>query len=545
MSFDSEKLRVLIPTTSGLVEVLLLTDEDAAMGRCVACIGGTTETADITAAYHAFVVRPTGAIERLFGHPCYRLDVSGPIDAGSSWQVGVLAAHALHAVGRLAQENDPADGVVWATGSVRPVDLTVGGVSHVPEKLAHSMQRLKQEAAAGRRVVLAIPDQNAESVSASVRSELVGLGAELIEFSHTRALFDALAVKLPEAVRRVGKIPAAPSHAGGATPSRWRYAWAAAAVALVCVASAGIFLMARPPATVTKVEQPPETSLPQKEVRTLVPELVPLIRERDRDSIRDLYMSAPEYKALAVGPSRMAFVTAQPDQSTADAAAVETCKQLENARRLRAGQQADRTCDLYASGTVVVGSRAYPPMPPAPWIIRDPSIERPFVAAELPLVSAGTKERAERSYGALHKSKAFAVAPTGLFHVYSGMPTAEEASRRALELCGYDAGIACMVIAVDDTFVVPIPTLAKVVGFYRPEALTAAAPELRDYVARRLKNATSGWNTIAVGASGRIGIKLSAESEQAAIDGAMQACSAQDRNCHVAVIGPFLVQAEP
>src|ERR1700756_2685736 len=129
------KLRVLIATTNGPVEVLLLTEEDAAVGRCVACIGGTTETADIAAAYHAFVVRPTGIVESLFGQSCFRLDVSGRIDAGSSWQVGVLAAHALLAAGRLAQEGERADGVLWATGSVRPVDLTVGGVSHVPEKL--------------------------------------------------------------------------------------------------------------------------------------------------------------------------------------------------------------------------------------------------------------------------------------------------------------------------------------------------------------------------------------------------------------------------
>src|SRR5262249_37389974 len=148
MPLDTKKFRVLIPTTSGLVEVLLLTDEDSAMGRSVACISGTTETADIAADYDAFVKRPTGVIERLFGHPCYRLDVSGRIDAGSSWQLGVLAAHALHAAGRLAEENERTDGVIWATGSVRPVDLTVGAVKHIPEKLAKSMDRLEREAAA-------------------------------------------------------------------------------------------------------------------------------------------------------------------------------------------------------------------------------------------------------------------------------------------------------------------------------------------------------------------------------------------------------------
>jgi hypothetical protein len=95
-----------------------LTEEDAAIGRRVACIGGTNETADIAAAYHAFVVRPTDEIESRFGHSCYRLDVSGGNDACSSWQLGVLAAHGLLATERLAQENDTADAVLWATDSV-------------------------------------------------------------------------------------------------------------------------------------------------------------------------------------------------------------------------------------------------------------------------------------------------------------------------------------------------------------------------------------------------------------------------------------------
>src|SRR5215468_2111148 len=120
---QAAKLRILIPTTNGPVEVMLLTEEDRSIGRCVACVGGTTDTADIAAAYHAFVLRPTGVIESLFGHSCYRLDVSGRIDAGSSWQLGVLIAHALYAQGRLALERDTAARTIWATGSVRTVDL--------------------------------------------------------------------------------------------------------------------------------------------------------------------------------------------------------------------------------------------------------------------------------------------------------------------------------------------------------------------------------------------------------------------------------------
>jgi adenylate cyclase len=117
--------------------------------------------------------------------------------------------------------------------------------------------------------------------------------------------------------------------------------------------------------------------------------------------------------------------------------------------------------------------------------------------------------------------------------------------RRALERCGYEVGVPCMVIAVDDSFVVPIPVTAKVIGFYRPTALTAVPPTLRDDIARRLANATSGWNAVAVGAGGRVGLKVGAPSERAAVEASMEACRTQDRDCRVAVLGPFLVEALP
>jgi WD40 repeat protein len=193
MRNGGEKLRVLIPTTAGAVEVLLLTEEDPVIARSVACIGGTTETADIDAAYHAFVARPTGVVERLFGHPCYRLDVSGRIDAGSSWQLGVLAAHALHAAGRLARENEPAAGVLWATGTVRAVDLTVGAVGHVPEKLAASRERLRRDLASGARVLLAVPGLNGPHLASRLDQGLEG--ADVLEVATVGELWDRLALR--------------------------------------------------------------------------------------------------------------------------------------------------------------------------------------------------------------------------------------------------------------------------------------------------------------------------------------------------------------
>src|SRR5262245_45542932 len=120
-----------------------------------------------------------------------------------------------------------------------------------------------------------------------------------------------------------------------------------------------------------------------------------------------------------------------------------------------------RICSLPKTLSVllVVATRGHPPMPPVPWVVRDPSIERPFVAADIPLVSVAARQRAEQNYRNLPKSKVYVIGPGGMPTVFYGEPNPEQASRRALERCGYLAGIACMVIAIDDTFVVPIPTL--------------------------------------------------------------------------------------
>ncbi len=558
MPIDASKLRVLVATTNGPVEVLLLTEEDAAIGRCVACIGGTTETADIAAAYHAFVVRPTGVIESRFGHSCYRLDVSGRIDAGSSWQLGVLAAHGLLAAGRLAQENDTADAVLWATGSVRPVDLTVGAVSHVPEKIANSLDRLKQERAAGRRVLLALPAANAAEMPTTLASELAALGIETVALAHVQPLFDALAMKLPDnlgkvpvktpgdlpALARVAPPPAMPPVPAVAAARRRRWIVpAAAAAVLLAVAGATAVLLLHKSETDSAVSSSPQlaaapTPAPPPLRVQLVPEQVPFVTAQDRARIRDEYMTAADYKALAMNLLKIAFVTGQPTQEAADRAAVEVCEKQDSGSL----SKGDTACDLYASGNVVVTRRSRPPMPPEPWVKRNPSVERPFAAAQLPLATPNAKDQANKSYPGFARSKALVLAPNGNWWSTSAQASPEEAMRRSLERCGYASADACMVIAVDDTFVIPIPTLAKAVGLYRPDALFGVRPEARNEVARRLAGATDGWNAVAVDTGGNVGIAVGAGSEQSAFKAAIADCATHGRNCRIVVLGPFQVE---
>ncbi len=113
--------------------------------------------------------------------------------------------------------------------------------------------------------------------------------------------------------------------------------------------------------------------------------------------------------------------------------------------------------------------------------------------------------------------------------------------RRALESCGVTAGVPCMIVAADDNFVVPIPTIMKATGFFQPASNPSIVADARDDVMRRLNDATSGWNAIAVGRQGRPGLGLKAANEQVAVNDALGDCAKHDTDCHVIAIGPFTV----
>jgi adenylate cyclase len=98
-----------------------------------------------------------------------------------------------------------------------------------------------------------------------------------------------------------------------------------------------------------------------------------------------------------------------------------------------------------------------------------------------------------------------------------------------------------MVVAVDDVFVVPVPTIMKATGFFKPVSNSSIAADARDDVAHQLADASSGWNAVAVGSSGRPGLALKAASEQNAVNDALGNCTKRDSNCRVIAIGPFEV----
>jgi len=263
---------------------------------------------------------------------------------------------------------------------------------------------------------------------------------------------------------------------------------------------------------------------------------VPFISDRARAVLTNEYVPAGDYKAFSLNLGGFsAFVVGQPSEEAARSAAVEQCQKRADAA------QSPRKCELYAVGDTVVYAHGKPPVPPLPWIRHDPSTQRPFAAKDVPLARDASKSRLETLYVPARKTKAVAIGPGGVYFFLAALDTVEEALRRTLESCGAIAGVPCMIVALDDGFAVPVPTIMKTVGFFKPANNPTIAMEARDDVTRRLADATSGWNAVAVGAAGRPGLGLKGASEQNAINDALADCVKHDSDCHVIAIGPFLV----
>jgi class 3 adenylate cyclase len=281
------------------------------------------------------------------------------------------------------------------------------------------------------------------------------------------------------------------------------------------------------------VAQPSSAPAPSGE--KFAPESVPFIADRARIFLANEYVSATDYKAVALNVNGvLSSVSGQPSEEIARNSALDQCQQRANAGEVK------RPCEVYAVGNSIVYPHGRPPVPALPWIRRDPAIERPFAAKDVPLMREAGKMRLESAFAPARKSKSLAIGPEGQFFFNSGLETIQESVRRNLESCGAQVGVACMLVAVDDVFVVPVPTLMRPIGFFHPAASPIMA-DARDDVVRKLAEASSGWSAVAIGAQARPGVGLKASSEQNAINDALADCNRRDSNCHVIAIGPFTV----
>lgn len=262
---------------------------------------------------------------------------------------------------------------------------------------------------------------------------------------------------------------------------------------------------------------------------------VPFINERVRSYLAGEYSAAGDHKAFALNVGGFTgSALNQPNEETARNTALDQCQKRADAA------QSPRRCELYAVGNNVVYTHGKPPMPPPPYFRHDPMTERPFVSKDFPMLRDPAKVRLENMFVPAQKSRAVALGPGAQYFMVLGTSSAEEASRRALESCGAISGVACMIVALDENFVVPIPTLLRVTGFFHAASNSSIVAEARDDVVRRLGEAM-GWNAVAVGSAGRPGLGLKAADEQTAVNTALADCAKHDSECHVIAIGPFTV----
>jgi hypothetical protein len=440
MPATNSKVRVLIATTKGPVEVLLLTKEDPIVGRSAACIGGTTETADIDAGYNAFVSRRTGVIERLFGHSSYRIDFSDRIDAGSSWQLGVLIAHALDASGRLANEREQAATVICATGTVRAVDLTIGAVTEVQEKLVLASPRLREELAAGRQVIVVLPSANVGEIAKDLSADLTAHNVQLVAAAQIGALFDSLGIgKLTEPTEVASRAAQKPGKA-----PLWR-GWPAAGLATACIAIIFSCLAyvwsarSTPEAQTASVAAPSPRDGLKRQLEKLIPGRA--------DEATDYFFSSKYSRVMLISARTRQWwiISDGPSPEPTLERGFERC-QLAYNEPCAAVAIDDRVIEF--SKDWAQGATDPPRM----------HYNGPFNAEEIPIITRATRARADvLTYGSAASPKASAIHANGTFIIVANAASQKVAEESALELCNKErrarAIFPCYLYSVDDRVV--------------------------------------------------------------------------------------------
>jgi len=226
------RARVYIATTEGPVLVQRLAPEEglAEAELSAVCLDGTPTRLPITGAYTYFV---RDHVRGLSGGAAYRLDLDRRIDGGGSWMLGAWAAHLLLSKGCLAVGDDAVDTAVFTTGEVAVAAdaerrAEVRPVGHVGDKVAGLAERAAEEVAAGRRVLLLIPRDNAKEGE----DALGRLPASVREGVALRAVADTGDV-------REALTPAAAAASAPASPGQRRPGRRVAAVLVLCALLGG------------------------------------------------------------------------------------------------------------------------------------------------------------------------------------------------------------------------------------------------------------------------------------------------------------------
>lgn len=189
------KFCIVIPTTDIPVELVSITQE-APNINSVLCLKNSFQALPISAAYDAFIRRPTGIIQKLFGDKSYRTDLSAPITQGQSWQLGVAIGHLAHHYDQLTvldAANPNHDILIFTTGRVLP-NLDIARVDHIEKKTHLSENMLiNYQQQGGKVFVIMHPDNILELAFNHFVAD------KIIACSHLSQVSTAMGLELSEA----------------------------------------------------------------------------------------------------------------------------------------------------------------------------------------------------------------------------------------------------------------------------------------------------------------------------------------------------------
>jgi hypothetical protein len=242
------RVLVLLPTTGALNRVLRVAARPGLRASLVVMQGDYRPLA-ITKDYDLLTSEagPLAALAPLAKPGPHEMRVAGPVDSGKSWELPVLLAHLVVALGaELAEEPAQADIVLWSTGAV---DLDLRILDHdykLPAKADHSKTELKEAVAAGAQIIAILP---ACEDASPLRDLLTEIGA-----GHARvdAVDNVAAARtvLEEALRHT--VPAAPAtdaaaavKASGSTGSPRKIAVLLASIVAIASVAVGALAIGR------------------------------------------------------------------------------------------------------------------------------------------------------------------------------------------------------------------------------------------------------------------------------------------------------------
>jgi adenylate cyclase len=325
----------------------------------------------------------------------------------------------------------------------------------------------------------------------------------------------------PVEAYRVGAPGATPS----ATPAaRW---WRpAAGIGAIVLAILGVWAaLQRPAAPVISTSGPGRFDTAK----------VPLVTDATRQRLVKSYVEAGGAKALAISNDGdfIGVAVNAPDETSAGERAKESCERDSTATHRR-------PCFVYAVGDRVLVDAARFPLPLPGETPAKPAGQR-FGVADTPLAAMQQGRRLQQEYPAERRPKALAIGSRGdgVWGAMSTGATAAEASRRALEFCGFRAPGPCVLYAVGDDLMTRPPQTKRIIG-----ALTFAGDKSipAGERARLLQIYAAGdWQAMARGANGTWHAIAGQASELAAIEAALTACRQADRDCRLYAVGRFLV----